>query len=210
MTRPDVVMTEQRLRDVEGLAHTMLLESVSISPYQLADRAKINWFNARDVLQGLVRKGYARALVDGHFGRSLDISQTSEREHGVTITEHAGLPRPESAEDVRDAESIAGMRRAILGGARYSSMIRQCLEVARSRLLSREEIYVFLAYEALLRLKELRQAREHLKGARLAPLTRADTERSLLGQPSRKRGAGPAVARGRAHPHRRIHGPEKD
>lgn len=71
MTRPDVVMTEQRLRDVEGLAHTMLLESVSITPYQLADRAKVNWFNARDVLQGLVRKGYAMALVDGRFGRNV-------------------------------------------------------------------------------------------------------------------------------------------
>ena len=71
MTRPDVVMTEQRLRDVEGLAHAMLLQSVSITPYQLADRAKINWFNARDVLQGLARKGDAMALGDGRFGRTV-------------------------------------------------------------------------------------------------------------------------------------------
>ena len=94
----------------------------------------------------------------------------------MTFTqEHVGLPRPESAEEVSDAESIAGMRRAILRGARNSSLIRQCLHVAHSRLLSREEIYVFLAYEALLRLEELYQTCEYLKGARLVPPTGADT-----------------------------------
>lgn len=98
----------------------------------------------------------------------------------MTLTqEHVGLPRPESAEQVSDAESIAGMRRAILRGARNSSLIRQCLDVAQSRLLSREEIYVFLAYEALLRLEELHQAHEYLKRARLVPLTGAATDGHL-------------------------------
>jgi hypothetical protein len=98
----------------------------------------------------------------------------------VTLTqEHVGLPRPESAEEVSDAESIAGMRRAILRGARNSSLIRHCLDVAQSRLLSREEIYVFLAYEALLRLEELHQAHECLKDARLVPLTGATTDGHL-------------------------------
>jgi ribosomal protein S25 len=69
MTRPDVVMTEQRQREVEGLARTMLLQSVSISPYYLADRAKINWFLARDILRGLTRKGHATVLPSGRFGR---------------------------------------------------------------------------------------------------------------------------------------------
>jgi hypothetical protein len=78
-----------------------------------------------------------------------------------------GLPRPESPQEVSEADSIAGMRQAILRGARDSSLIRQCLDVAQSRLLSREEIFVFLAYEALVRLEELHQARE----ARLVPLT---------------------------------------
>jgi hypothetical protein len=99
----------------------------------------------------------------------------------VTFTqEYVGLPRPESAEEVSDAESIAGMRRAILRGARNSSLIRQCLDVAQSRLLSREEIYVFLAYEALLRLEELHQAHEYLKEAqRLVPVSAAATDGHL-------------------------------
>jgi len=75
-------------------------------------------------------------------------------------TAHVGLPRPDSPQEVSDAESIAGMRRAILRGARNSSLIRQCMDVAQSRLMSREEIYVFMAYEALLRLEEFHQACE--------------------------------------------------
>lgn len=88
---------------------------------------------------------------------------------------HMGLPKPQSTEEVSDAESIAGMRRAILRAARNSSLIRECLDIAQSRLLSREEIYVFLAYEALLRLEEFHQGHEGLKEARLVPLTGADT-----------------------------------
>ena len=79
MTRPDVVMTEQRQREVEGLARTMLLQSVSISPYYLADRAKINWFLARDILRGLARKGHVTALPSGRFGRP---SQSNTRPGG--------------------------------------------------------------------------------------------------------------------------------
>jgi ribosomal protein S25 len=70
MARSDVVMTHERLREVEGLAHTMLWYSVSISPYHLANRAKINWFAARDILRGLARKGHATVLRNGRFGRS--------------------------------------------------------------------------------------------------------------------------------------------
>jgi hypothetical protein len=69
MTRPDVVMTDEQQGEVEGLARTMLLQSVSIAPYTLANRAKINWFAARDVLKGFARKGHATALPSGRFGR---------------------------------------------------------------------------------------------------------------------------------------------
>ncbi len=79
------------------------------------------------------------------------------------MSTRVGLARPESAEDIRDAQSIDGMRRAILRGAADSSLIRQCLSVAESRLLSREEIYVVLAYEALLKLEELHQAHEDFR-----------------------------------------------
>jgi len=40
----------------------MLLQSVSITPHRLGDRAKINWLLARDILRGLVKKGHATAL----------------------------------------------------------------------------------------------------------------------------------------------------
>ena len=47
------------------------------------------------------------------------------------------------------------MRRAIeQDAARPGSLIGECLEVARARELSEEETYVFLAYQALLRLEE--------------------------------------------------------
>jgi ribosomal protein S25 len=180
MTEPDVVMAEPRQREVEGLARTMLLQSVSITPHRLAVRAEINWFAARDVLRGLARKGHATTLPRGRFRSTLAVNHPSEWEIGVTVTQgHVGLPRPQSGEEVSDAQTMAGMRRAILRGARSSSLIRQCLKVAQSRLLSREEIYVFLAYEALLRLEELHQAHEYLKDARLVPLTGATTDGHL-------------------------------
>jgi hypothetical protein len=98
----------------------------------------------------------------------------------VTFTEgHLGLPKPQSTEELSDAESVAGMRRAILSGARDSSLIRQCLDVARSRLFSREEIYVFLAYEALRKLEELHQVHEDLKDARLVSRTSAAVDGHL-------------------------------
>jgi len=62
-------MTEQRQREVEELAHGMLLQSTSITPEILAERAGINWFLARDILQGLAKKGLLRGLPNGHFSR---------------------------------------------------------------------------------------------------------------------------------------------
>jgi hypothetical protein len=61
-------MTEQRQREVESLARSLLSQALSITPDDLAQRANINWFLARDVLQGLARKGLARALTEGGFG----------------------------------------------------------------------------------------------------------------------------------------------
>jgi len=57
-----------------------------------------------------------------------------------------------------DAPSIAKMRREILSGARNSRLIRECLEVAENLDLHDEEMYVWLAYQALTRLEELHQA----------------------------------------------------
>lgn len=79
MTQPALVMTEQRQREVEGLARTILFQAVSISPYHLADRAKINWFLARDILRGLAKKGDVTALPSGRFGRP---SQSTTRRDG--------------------------------------------------------------------------------------------------------------------------------
>jgi hypothetical protein len=80
----------------------------------------------------------------------------------MALTLHLGLPNPHSPEEVKEAENISGMRLAILRGARQSRLIRDCLEVAELRLLNREEIYVLLAYQALLKLEELHQRQRNL------------------------------------------------
>ena len=68
----------------------------------------------------------------------------------------------------QDAESVAVMRRAIeRDGAREGSLIGECLDAARARGLSGEETYVFLAYQALLRLEETHQ--RHLNLSDIAP-----------------------------------------
>ena len=59
------MMTQQRQREVEDLARSMLAESGDISPFALAERAKISWFIARDVLRALARRGHATALPTG-------------------------------------------------------------------------------------------------------------------------------------------------
>jgi len=87
-----------------------------------------------------------------------------------------GLAKPGSVEDSIDVGSIDGMRRAILQGAHTSSLIRECFSRAQSRLLNREEIYVLLAYEALVRLEELRQVRESLKQERVQARPVADPD----------------------------------
>jgi hypothetical protein len=68
---------------------------------------------------------------------------------------YMGLPRPASGDDANDALSIGDMRQEILSGARHSRVIRECLEAAEDRDLHDEEMYVWLAYQALIRLEEL-------------------------------------------------------
>jgi len=63
------MMTEQRQREVEELAQGMLLQSASITPDGLAERAGINWFLARYILRGLANKGLLKGLPSGHFSR---------------------------------------------------------------------------------------------------------------------------------------------
>jgi hypothetical protein len=68
----------------------------------------------------------------------------------------------------QDAESVAVMRRAIeQDGVREGSLVGECLDAARARGLSGEETYVFLAYQALLRLEETHQ--RHLYLSDIAP-----------------------------------------
>jgi hypothetical protein len=75
------------------------------------------------------------------------------------------LVKPEAPQD---AHSIAVMRRAIEhDGARAGSLVGECLEAARARGLSGEETYVFLAYQALLRLEETHQ--RHIYLSDIAP-----------------------------------------
>jgi hypothetical protein len=70
------------------------------------------------------------------------------------------LVKPEAPQD---AEGIAVMRRAIEhDGAREGSLVAECLEAARARGLSDEDTYVFIAYQALLRLEEAHQRHVYL------------------------------------------------
>jgi hypothetical protein len=75
------------------------------------------------------------------------------------------LVKPEAPQD---AESVAVMRRAIeQDAAREGSLIGECLDAARARGLSGEETYVFLAYQALLRLEETHE--RHIYLSDIAP-----------------------------------------
>ncbi len=72
--RADAALTKERYSQVENLARRMILQtslltSTGVTPYSLATEAKISWFVARDVLRSLVKKGYARELSGGRFGR---------------------------------------------------------------------------------------------------------------------------------------------
>lgn len=68
---------------------------------------------------------------------------------------HIGLPGPPLADD---SKGFAAMREAILRGASHSRLVRQCVEVAEKHDLSEDEMYVWLAYQALVRLEALHQA----------------------------------------------------
>jgi hypothetical protein len=68
---------------------------------------------------------------------------------------YLGLPKPASDHEANDAPCIADMRREILAGARQSRLVRECLEIAENFDLHEEEMYVWLAYQALTRLEEL-------------------------------------------------------
>jgi hypothetical protein len=73
------------------------------------------------------------------------------------------LVKPEPPDD---AEGLAAMRRAIeQDGTREGSLVAECLDAARARGLSDEETYVYLAYEALLRLEETQQRHIYLNDA---------------------------------------------
>jgi hypothetical protein len=75
------------------------------------------------------------------------------------------LVKPEAPQD---AERVAVMRRAIeQDGAREGGLIGECLDAARARGLSGEETYVFLAYQALLRLEETHE--RHIYLSDIAP-----------------------------------------
>src|ERR1700693_3887494 len=68
----------------------------------------------------------------------------------------------------QDAESGAIMRRGLApDSAREGSLIGECLDAARARGLSGEETYVFLAYQALLRLEETHE--RHIYLSDIAP-----------------------------------------
>ena len=74
-----------------------------------------------------------------------------------------GLERPESPADTQDAGTIPGMRRAIEKSASSSQLIAECFKEAQRRRLGREEIYVLLAYRALVELEDKHRLLGRLK-----------------------------------------------
>lgn len=75
------------------------------------------------------------------------------------------LVKPEAPQD---AESVAVMRWAIeQDAARQGSLAGECLAAAQAVGLSEEDTYVFLAYQALLRLEE--QQQQHVYLSDVAP-----------------------------------------
>lgn len=63
-------LTPQRQREIEDLARTLLQQSTRVSPYELADRAKIDFFLARGVLRRLANQGHATELPSGALGQT--------------------------------------------------------------------------------------------------------------------------------------------
>jgi hypothetical protein len=68
--------------------------------------------------------------------------------------------KPQLMPKRNDAESIPAKRGAIERGGETSTLIRQCLRVAESRGLNREQTYLLLACEALVRLGDLHRVHE--------------------------------------------------
>lgn len=90
------------------------------------------------------------------------------------------LTKPEPPQD---ADSVAVMRWAIeQDAAREGSLAAECLAAARAAGLSAEDTFVFLAYQALLRVEE-----HHMYLSDIAPCIEAseDTEASAPGVATR-------------------------
>ena len=82
-------------------------------------------------------------------------SWKATRLHAMEATTTVWLARPEAPQD---AESVAVMRWAIeQDAAKEGSLAGECLAAAQAAGLSAEDSYVFLAYQALLRLEEHKQ-----------------------------------------------------
>lgn len=73
-----------------------------------------------------------------------------------------GLKRPETLDEQLAIQAdVSAMRKAITFGQRDSALINRCLRVAEHNGLSGEEMYVLLAYNALLQLEDF--WRNHVK-----------------------------------------------
>jgi hypothetical protein len=85
---------------------------------------------------------------------------TKKTDPSLRTTPNLELVRPESTAESQNVGNVADMRRAIELGAATSPLIRQCVRVATRRGLTREETYLLLASEALVRLGELHRVYE--------------------------------------------------
>ena len=68
-----------------------------------------------------------------------------------------GLVAPETAEEVQEASTVQGMRRAIQNARRDSAVIAAALDTAYHQGLNGEDTYTLLAYHALVALESYAQ-----------------------------------------------------
>lgn len=80
-----------------------------------------------------------------------------------------GIPAPVSLEDIKDAETVEGMRRAIHRAARDSALINAVLQARNHGGMSGEDTYVMLAYHALLHLEQMHKTALQLLRSTLPP-----------------------------------------
>lgn len=154
------VVTQRRRCEIEGLPREMLMQTFGITPISLLPASSLGSLAANgDEVPSNGAQNWA-------VGRPRVPEAPAQTTGGTDVADLiVGLRRPDPGEEL----TVEAMRHTIMSGARESSLIRECLEVAEHLHISRNELFVYLAYHALVRLEDFRRAPE-------SPRARSATE----------------------------------